>query len=574
MSTSKRVDSVCLLGLLLTILLTGFFLNAEAFGIEINHAGMGYESRLFDTSTVHTIDIVMDGWEDFLETCENKEYASCAVVIDGEAYRNVGIRAKGNNSLSSVASYGNDRYSFKIEFDHYDDANNYFGLDKLSLTSLIQDNTMMKDYLVYQMMAGFGVDTPLCSYVYITVNGEDWGLYLAVEGVEESFLQRNYGGDYGELYKPDSMNQMGGEPGGGQPGGISSDDVKLQYLGDDPDSYSNIFDNAKTDISEADRQRLIASLRTLSEETDLESVLDMEKLLRYFVVHNFVCNFDSYTGQVVHNYYLYEKDGVLSMIPWDYNLAFGSFQSSSDSTEIVNFPIDTPVTGGDLDNRPMAAWIFHDASYTEQYHQYFAQFLAEYFEGGAFEKLMDETFALISPYVEKDPTKFCTYEEFEKGAAVLKEFCLLRAESVSGQLDGSIPSTSEGQKADGAALLDASTVNMSDTGSMSGGGPGGGQFMPVNAQWNGGEQGDRPSQQPEQETPQIPEDRQPGDFTPPEDMSGGQNKPMPGNGPGQWSPPGSEMGGGTDSSGSLLALIVSVAVLVFGLAFAMLFKRK
>ena len=163
---------------------------------------------------------------------------------------------------------------------------------------------MMKDYLACQMMAGFGVDAPLCSYAYITVNGEDWGLYLAAEGVEESFLQRNYGRNYGDLYKPDAMNQSG-EPQRGGPGGAGSDDVKLQYLGSDPDNYSNIFDNAKTDISDADRQRLISSIQMLNEGTDLEAVLNIDEILRYFVVHNFVCNFDSYTGQVIHNYFLY-----------------------------------------------------------------------------------------------------------------------------------------------------------------------------------------------------------------------------------------------------------------------------
>lgn len=46
---------------------------------------------------------------------------------------------------------------------------------------------------------------------------------------------------------------------------------------------------------------------------------------------------------------------------------------------------------------------------------------------------------MISPYLEKDPTKFCTYEEFKEGITTLKEFCTLRAESIHGQLDGSIP---------------------------------------------------------------------------------------------------------------------------------------
>ena len=65
---------------------------------------MGYENRLFDTSEVHTVDIVMEDWEEFLEVCENEEYSACSVVIDGEAYKNVGLRAKGNTSLSSVSS--------------------------------------------------------------------------------------------------------------------------------------------------------------------------------------------------------------------------------------------------------------------------------------------------------------------------------------------------------------------------------------------------------------------------------------------------------------------------------------
>lgn len=88
----------------------------------------------------------------------------------GLVYENVAIRGKGNTSLTQVEQYGNSRYSFKVEFDHYDNALNYYGLDKLSLNNLIQDNTMLKDYLCYQLMGSFGVDAPLCCFVYITVN--------------------------------------------------------------------------------------------------------------------------------------------------------------------------------------------------------------------------------------------------------------------------------------------------------------------------------------------------------------------------------------------------------------------
>lgn len=185
----------------------------------------------------------MDDWDEFIESCTNEEYAQCSVIIDNEAYKNVAIRAKGNTSLSNVQNYGNDRYSFKIEFDHYDNTKTYYGLDKLSLNNIIQDNTYMKDYLTYQMMGYFGVSAPLCSYVQILVNGEEWGLYLAVEGVEESFLSRNYGNDYGELYKPDSMSMGGGRGNGGK---FDMNDWQDNQSNADENSDSSA--NAKPDV--------------------------------------------------------------------------------------------------------------------------------------------------------------------------------------------------------------------------------------------------------------------------------------------------------------------------------------
>lgn len=530
MSTHKHIDKLCAAALALCLLLTLAFMNGESLGLQPAGSVMGYASRLFDTERVHTIDIVMDDWEGFLETCENEEYASCAVVIDGEAYKNTGIRAKGNTSLSMVSAMNSNRYSFKLEFDYYDSGRTYYGLDKLSLNNLIQDTTYMKDYLTYRMMGAFGVSAPLCSYVYITVNGEDWGLYLAVEGVEDAFLRRNYGSDPGELYKPDSSSfgggrgngrafnmedfmeedgtfpsppegqrahdgrrldddQMGGGPAGGfgvgpdgggpaggfgggpddggfaggPGGGMGSDDVKLRYSGDDPDSYPNIFDNAKTDITEADQARLIAALKALDSGENLENAVDIEAVLRYFVVHNFVCNGDSYTGSIVHNYYLYEENGRLSMIPWDYNLAYGTFQNS-DASSAVNSPIDTPVSGND--SRPMLDWIFANEACTSLYHQYFQQFLETVDISG----LIGQAEALIAPYVEKDPTQFYSYEEFETGVTALRTFCELRSESVLGQLDGSIPSTAEGQSLNTSGLIDASSLTLSDMGTMSHGG--------------------------------------------------------------------------------------------------------
>ncbi|MGM9578453.1 MAG: CotH kinase family protein [Evtepia sp.] len=541
MSTHKHVDRICLiLCLAILAVVTGLMIwkgpSAQAVSGQTEPA---YVSGLFSTETVHTIDIQMEDWESFLASCENEEYVLCTAVIDGTTCQDIAIRAKGNTSLSSVKEYGNNRYSFKLEFDHYQTGGNYQGLDKLSLNNIIQDNTYMKDYLAYRMMALFGADAPLCSYAWLTVNGEDWGLYLAVEGVEESFLDRTYGGTQGDLYKPDSSDMGGGRgagegfqmpedldtaaqtqtpempqtdaagmeppaagqmpqrggrgqmpggqtrPGGGlenpaQPaegenplqgkgGGMGSDDVKLLYTDDAFSSYSNIFDNAKTDVTDGDKTRLIASLKQLNEGTDIESVVDVDEVMRYFVVHNFVCNFDSYTGSMIHNYYLYEEDGVFSMIPWDYNLAFGSFMGGGDAAEIVNYPIDDPVSGGSAQDRPMLAWIFASEEYTGQYHQYFQDFLNLCFTSGWFEAEFDRVSALIAPYVEQDPTSFCTYEDFQSGSAALRSFCLLRAESVQGQLDGTIPADQAGQDADSSSLIQTGDLDLTAMGGASGG---------------------------------------------------------------------------------------------------------
>lgn len=396
MSTSSNLDRICVAALALAVLIAALAFCAPALGYEATSGGvvLSYEERLFDTSVVHTIDIVMDDWEGFIAGCEDEEYVLCDLVIDGEEQPGAGIRAKGNTSLSSVAAYGNDRYSFKIEFDHYDSSLSYYGLDKLNLNNIIQDNTYMKDFLSYQLMAAAGAAAPLCSYVWITVNGEDWGLYLAVEGVEESFLLRNYGTDYGELYKPDSMEMGGGRGNGGGFGGRGGMGGMPSDMGEPPEDMGG---------------------------------------------------------------------GLLSMLPWDYNLAFGGFMGSSDAEALVNWSIDDPTSDGDTESRPMLAWIFESEEYTELYHAAFAEFIESVFTSGEFERLFDETVELISPYVERGPTKFCTYEEFELGAETLREFCLLRAESIGYQLAGE------------DVTVDASGLDISAMGSMNNTAGGGGK---------------------------------------------------------------------------------------------------
>lgn len=572
MVTSNHVNKICAVVVACMIVLSLLLIGAVQSGaIETQH-DMAYEQRLFDTSRVHRLDLVVDSaeFDEMLQGATQKTYISCNVAIDGELYKNVAIRTKGNSSLSQVAASDSDRYSFKIEFDHYTDGKSYYGLDKLVLNNLVQDNSYLKDYFSYEIIRAAGGIAPLASFVYITVNNADWGLYLAVEGIEEGFVTRNYGTS-GNLYKPDSMDlnnrnaeimrgenmdemrdwfaqaegengfampegfeppegfefpegfsmpegvdfaggmppggegfagfgqsdgaeaqeQMpfgedtaaqGGGPGGMRGGGMGgmgmgTSDTRLAYTDDAYESYANIFENAIFDITDADKDRLIASLKQLGLQENLDEVVNVEEVINYFAGHIFTLNGDSYTGNMIHNYYLLESDGQLSMIAWDYNLAFGGMQFGNDTTQLINSPIDTPTTMS-MDSLPMISWIFADESYTQMYHDALDKLLTDYFESGMFAANFDSVVSLIGPYVEKDPTSFCTYEEFMSAAETLKAFCLLRAQSIRAQLSGDIPTTTEGQTADPSGLIDASSVDISQMGSMQMGMGRGGEGWP------------------------------------------------------------------------------------------------
>lgn len=432
---NKYIDMICIAVIGIAVLVTWIFINGTAFGLIEASSSPGYETRLFDDSRVHTIDLQVENWSEFLDQAPEEIYTACDVVVDGEVFVQVGLRAKGNNSLRLTEEYGLNRYSLKLEFDHFQSGGNYYGLDKFSLDSSFQDNSYMKTFLVYDMMKYMGVPTPLSSYVWVTVNGEPWGLFLAVEEPEEAFARRNYGKDYGQLYKPDYKSLKD-----------ENADVDLRYTGDEFEKYDNIFRNAKFDVSDADKERLIQSLKILDSGENLETAVNVDEVLRYFAVQVFVLNLDSYIGTTGHNYFLHEKDGVLSILPWDYNLSFGTYclamtNPIRNPNVLINYPIDTPWEGEEMLNRPLFHKLMQNSEYYDRYHEYMDQLLREYMENGRYEVVIRQNMQMISPYAAQDPTAFCTYEDYLLGAETLMEVCELRAEAIRGQLSGNYPIT-------------------------------------------------------------------------------------------------------------------------------------
>ena len=447
MLSSRHIDKICIGAALLAVIIMLILAGGENLGILKASANAGYTYRLFDDSCVHTIELELGDWEGFLRNAAAEEYVLCDVTIDGEEFRQVGVRTKGNNSLQLTEEYGLSRYSLKIEFDHFTDGGNYYGLDKFSLDASFQDNSYLKTYMAYDMMSYMDVPAPLCSYVWLQVNGQDWGLFLAVEEPEEAFAVRNFGRDHGKLYKPDYRSLDD-----------ANDDIALKYIDDNPDSYPGIFENAKFKTSAADEQRLIEALRILASGENLEQAVNVDEVLRYFAVQVFVMNWDSYLGYTGHNYFLYEENGRLSMLPWDYNLAFGTYalgmpEPIKDPGIIINYPIDTPAEGWAMLNRPLYHVLMQDDRHFARYHEYFDEFVGGYFEEGYFAEKLQKTAALIAPYVEKDPTAFCSYQDHKAAVEMFAKICLLRAQSVRAQLEGKQPATLSEQ----AAAIEAGT---------------------------------------------------------------------------------------------------------------------
>lgn len=471
---------------------------------------MDYEDELFNTGENIKINIIMDSdkWQDMLDNAISEEYYECDAEINGSIFSGIAIRPKGNTSLSSIVSDPNsDRYSFKIEFDHYDSGKSCYGLDKLVLNNNYADAANMKEAVVYDCFKYLGAVSPLTNYAEISVNGQYIGIYLAIEAVEESFLLRNYGTGYGKLYKPDSMEIGGGEGGfgGGMPpdmnnnadndvqnnfggaappdingndpqngmagdmhpdmgenkmGGMNGNGADLNYTDSNTESYSSIWDGEVTETNDDDHKRVVEALENISNGTDIEKYLDTDNILKYMAAHTFAVNLDSLSGNMAHNYYLYEKNGRLDIIPWDYNLSFGGMNGGS-ASDVINFPIDTPFNCTDFFDV-----LLENEEYLEKYHSYLKKLCKEYIEGGLFEKNYNDIRQRIDEAVKNDPTAFYSYDEYTAAADMLYKTVMLRSESILGQLSGIIPSTEEGQKENSSSLINSSEIDLSVMGTM------------------------------------------------------------------------------------------------------------
>lgn len=333
------------------------------------------------------IEINDKDFENILSNPTAEEYKSANVTVNGTTVKNVGFRAKGNLTLNSVANTDSDRFSFRIKLDKYIKGQNLLGLDEFVVNNMYADPSYMREYLSYEALKSIGADVPEAVFTNLYINGKLYGFYLCVEAIDNSFLQKNFGSDSGSLYKQDKGST-------------------LQYV--EGSNYDSSTLNIGKDDTKADLKRFIKILNEMpkGEKGDIESVLDVDSALKYIAANAVLGNYDSYNGNMFQNYYLYGQNSKFTVIPWDYNMSMAGFGGG----KLTDISIDEPVLGVNINNLPLIKNLLAVEEYKAKYYDYIKQLLS-YLKN--FESRVTEVATIIRPYVEKDPSKFYTIEQFE-----------------------------------------------------------------------------------------------------------------------------------------------------------------
>lgn len=258
------------------------------------------------------------------------------------------------------------------------------------------------------------------------------------------------------MMPPEGMPPPGNMPPPGMPG--SQRGNLLQQMG------------LKTNENKTDHTLLLQFLDILNNEPDetfpekIKEVLDVDETLRFLAVSALIVHLDNYIG-MGHNYYLYENDGRFVIIPWDMNMAFGTFNYGLQRDGLINFYIDEP-TGGAVAERPLVKRLLSYQPYLDTYRGYLKELVEGPFVVEKMNSRIDELSTLVRPYVQADERKLYSMEQFEKGLTEgmgqtstrgfsslgLKNFIAERRTSVVEQLAGTRKSSSGNGSGNGGSM--------------------------------------------------------------------------------------------------------------------------
>ncbi len=452
-------------GLLITILglLSGLVLAGTGCGTATPLRASYSDTDPFRDDYIATVRIIMseEDWESLQENAFAKEYYRADFWFDDELLQDVAARTKGNASLLETVRWESIRFPMAIDFNLFNRARNFHGLTKVHFNNGWSDPTLLRDIISYDIFSQMGIPSPRASLVDLWVNDIHLGVYTMTEAVDKSFLQNHFDNPNGNLYKPEVVSArldwteedafkkilvFGME----QPepeldpianlnlgGGPLVDILKAMDMEDAVPALAsaveaeeiltsvikrphNLITGAglKTNTNNPDHSALYRFLDVLNNEPDatfpreIEKVLDVDEALRFFAVSAGILHLDNYIG-IGHNTYLYEVNGKFSLIPWDLNMTFGTFNGGIRKNGIINYYVDEP-TAGPMNRFPLVDRLLSHEPYLEKYRGYMRELLDGPYSLDIIIPRVDRLTELVRPYAKEDLEMFYTYEDWER----------------------------------------------------------------------------------------------------------------------------------------------------------------
>lgn len=373
----------------------------------------------FDDSYVHEIRIFFDDSDWY-----NQLYQSHANNIEDPYFParfeyndiildSIGVRFKGNSSFNIQSK----KKSIKLDFDKFHEDNQdykFFGLSKLNLNNGFKDPTFLRAKLFLDFSRKF-IPTIRTAFTRVYINNEYWGFYNAVEQIDKTFIQKNFGFDEdGNLFKGQASEDAGPQ------GDFGSD---LTWLGNNQSLYEARY-QLKTNETENDYSQLIEFINILNnvntEELPqfLEPIFDVKNCLKALALNCLFVNLDSYNGSA-HNYYLYDRDDTqkITHLLWDTNEAFGRFLYGmppwENPLEMDPFWLPALPPQQPQAERPLMENLWAVESYKTYYLRMMAKMLRDGFDVSQMTQQIQENADLIRDDVYEDINKMYSNTQFE-----------------------------------------------------------------------------------------------------------------------------------------------------------------
>ena len=336
---------------------------------------------------------------------ENPIWVTSTIEFEGDIWTDVGVRFKGNSSLTNAWSNGSLEMPFKLDFDEYEDENpaiedqRFYGFKQLSLSNNTNDATFMRDAVAADIMAEAGLASAETAFYELFVDyGEgpvSFGLYTMIEVIDDTVIDRVFGDDDGNIYEADGTAASFAE---GTFDGIS---VSFQK------------ENNEDEADWSDIEALYTALHSDTRQTDpatwkaeLEAIFDVDTFLHWLAINTVIENWDTYGG-MTHNFYLYNnpETGLLTWIPWDHNEALSEGKRSS-----MTLSMDA------IDAKwPLISYLLADSDYYNTYVSYVDETINTVFVADEMAEKYQEIASLIEPYA----TEKIGAEAFARGIQAL-----------------------------------------------------------------------------------------------------------------------------------------------------------